>query len=99
MLIRFICENFKSFREKAVFSMIASKITRHPTHVVLKNKKRVLRGAYVFGANAAGKSNFIKAIDFARRVIVEGLERVDCRQKKISLGSQRKGNPYRFISI
>lgn len=30
MLIRLICENFKSFREKAIFSMIASQITRHP---------------------------------------------------------------------
>ncbi len=92
MLIRFICENFKSFRKKAIFSMIASKITRHPTHVVLKNKKRILRGAYVFGANAAGKSNLIKAIDFARRVIVEGLEYVDCHQKRFLLAPKGKEN-------
>ena len=92
MLIRFICENFKSFREKAVFSMIASKITRHPTHVVPKNKKNILRGAYVFGANAAGKTNFVKAIDFVRRIVLDGLERVDCRKQGFLLSSKGKEN-------
>lgn len=93
MLIRFICENFKSFGKKTVFSMVASKITRHPDHIVSKNKKRILRGAYIFGANAAGKSNFIQAIDFARRIIINGLDRVDCSKKSFLLAPKNQENP------
>ena len=92
MLIRFICENFKSFKKKTVFSMIAGKMTRFPEHVTLKNKKRILRGAYIFGANAAGKSNFIKAIDFARRIILNSLEHVDCNRMYFLLDSKQKEN-------
>lgn len=55
MLIRFAVENFMSFKEMTEFSMIAGKITRHSNHIALCNSKRVLKGAFLFGANASGK--------------------------------------------
>ena len=92
MLLRFICENFKSFRNETEFSMVASKITRHASHVALCNGRRVLRGAYMFGANAGGKTNFVKAIDFARHVVVEGLERTNCDRMHFLLSPVGKEN-------
>ncbi|MBQ9367162.1 MAG: AAA family ATPase [Victivallales bacterium] len=92
MLLRFICENFKSFRDETEFSMAASKITRHAGHVALCNGKRILRGAFIFGANAGGKSNFVKAIDFARRVVVDGLERTNCDRMNFLLSPSGKEN-------
>jgi uncharacterized protein len=73
MIINFKVSNFLSFNQEALFSMSASQEALHPQHV-LKGKSRndvdVLRTAVIYGANASGKSNFIKAIDVARSMIV-----------------------------
>jgi len=82
MLIRFICENFLSFgNEKSAFEFLntaASKTKSLPDHVVkISPNISVLRGAVIYGANASGKTNFIKAINFAKNIIEsykEGIE-------------------------
>ena len=72
MLMRFSVENFMSFKQQQVFSMAAGKGSRHPSHVVLANNNRLLKSSFIFGANAAGKSNFIHAVDFMRRIVISG---------------------------
>ena len=72
MLLRFIFENFLSYRDRTIFSMAAGKVTRHWGHVCECNGQKLLRSAFIFGANAGGKSNFVKALDFGRRLVVEG---------------------------
>ncbi|WP_419169204.1 AAA family ATPase [Negativibacillus massiliensis] len=72
MLIRFAVENYKSFKDRQIFSMVAGKQTRHPEHCILINGKRLLKSSFFFGANASGKSNFVNAIDFMRRVVLVG---------------------------
>ncbi|MEN8220459.1 MAG: ATP/GTP-binding protein [Pseudomonadota bacterium] len=67
MLIRFTVENFLSFKERIEFSMIPSQV-RQPDDI------KVLKTAVVYGANAAGKSNLIRAMDFAKKLITEGTE-------------------------
>ena len=62
MLVRFLVENYRSFKERQVFSMAAGKHTRHKEQIVFINGKRLLKAGILFGANAAGKSNLIKAI-------------------------------------
>lgn len=77
MLIRFSVSNFLSFNEEVELSMIPGKSRKHPDHVVSSgNRKtgRVLKAAVIYGANAAGKSNLIKAIHFARWVVVRGVQ-------------------------
>ena len=66
MLIRFSVENFLSFKGLTEFSMVAGKMTRHSGHIATCNNKRMLKGAFIFGANASGKTNLIRAIAFAR---------------------------------
>ncbi|MDD2957567.1 MAG: ATP-binding protein [Lachnospiraceae bacterium] len=68
MLIRFAVENYNSFKEQQVFSMAAGKQTRHPSHCFTVKGKRLLKSSFFFGANASGKSNFVRALDFMRRV-------------------------------
>ena len=67
MLLNFTVSNWKSFKEKTSLSMIASKEKQHANHIqyLPEYKLNVLPIAVVFGANAAGKSNLVKAIDFA----------------------------------
>ncbi len=72
MLVRFSVENYRSFKERQVFSMAAGKFTRHKGQVAIVNKKRILKGAVIFGANASGKSNLVSAINTARRIVIEG---------------------------
>lgn len=72
MLIRFSVENYKSFKHRAVFSMAATKGTRHASHVYSQAGRRILKGSFLFGANASGKSNFIEAMSFARDLVLGG---------------------------
>lgn len=72
MLIRFSVENYMSFKEQQIFSMAAGKSSRHPSHIVSMNGNRLLKSSFIFGANAAGKSNFIRAIDFVRHIVISG---------------------------
>ncbi|MBK8586677.1 MAG: AAA family ATPase [Bacteroidetes bacterium] len=73
MLIRFTVENFLSFRDKVVFSLIPGKGTLKPQHKSKPIKgTSVLKTAVVFGANASGKSNLIKAIEFGKKLVLKG---------------------------
>lgn len=77
MLIGFSVSNYKSFKETQKISFKASKITRHKSHITLKNNKRILKSGLIFGANAGGKSNLVNAIYFSREIIVNGLDKVN----------------------
>ena len=66
MLIRFELENWMSFKEKASFSMVASKERQHGDRVPKINKyqTRILPVCAIYGGNASGKTNLFKAINF-----------------------------------
>lgn len=73
MLIRFSVENFLSFKERAVFSMLPGKGTLKKEHKADAVKGvRVLKAGVAFGANASGKSNLIKAIAYGKKLVTEG---------------------------
>ena len=58
--------------------MIAADDTHHSHHVVKGDSEdsiRLLRTSIIYGANASGKSNLIKAMKFARDFIVDGVEK------------------------
>jgi len=96
LLIRFAVENFMSFRDSTEFSMVAGKMTRHHSHVANCNGKRILKGSYIFGANAGGKSNLIRAIAFARDIVTNGLENTNCDKKYFRIDSNYKNSPSVF---
>lgn len=76
MLIRFTVSNYLSFNEEVEFSMIPGKCRSHPHHLVKGSKRSdisVLRAGVIYGANASGKSNLIKAMAFARSLVVNGI--------------------------
>ena len=82
MLIEFSVENFMSFREEAVLSLVANASTEHEeTHVVRTGlrgeESRLLRSAVVYGANAAGKSNFLIALDLMRDIVVKSTQETE----------------------
>ena len=69
MLLRFTFENFLSFKDRAIFNMVAAKNTIHDDHLIRINDRRYNRAAFLFGANASGKSNFLRAAQFAASLV------------------------------
>jgi len=72
MLIRFTVENFLSFKERVEFSMIPAQKSDLSHHIIngkASDDISVLKMGIVYGANAAGKSNLIRAMDFAKQLI------------------------------
>jgi AAA15 family ATPase/GTPase len=77
MLLRFSVENFQSFKDRTELSLIPGKVRRHPHHVSKasnQNDISVLKSAVIYGANASGKSNLIKAMKHAQMLIVQGVK-------------------------
>jgi AAA15 family ATPase/GTPase len=76
MLVQVTIENFRCFREPITFSMLSvNSDESHVNHLAVDaigNGKSLLPVAAIYGANAAGKSNLIEAIDFAKDLIVDG---------------------------
>lgn len=77
MLMQFSVENYLSFDKEVTFSMLATGGSEdHPRHLIQDDKRKngnpLLRVAALYGANASGKSNLIKAISFAQVLVLEG---------------------------
>jgi len=61
MLVRFIIDNFLSFGRETEFNMLPGDFKIHKDHIY-PGKVELLKTATIYGANASGKSNFIKAV-------------------------------------
>jgi len=73
MLIRFKVGNFLSFDSVQELSMISGETRNHPDHVFSFKDFDVLRISAVYGANASGKSNLIKALSQSKLMITRGM--------------------------
>ena len=60
-------KNFLSFKDETTFSFEPTKDEPINRVATMADGTKILRFAVVFGANASGKSNFMKAFDFLRR--------------------------------
>src|SRR5579864_12248 len=73
MLLRFRFSNFRSFREEQELSLVAASALKetHRTVVVHPSgtKEGVLPVAAIYGANASGKTNVIRALLFLVSVV------------------------------
>jgi len=77
MLIRFNVKNFLSFESREdgnaeEFSMISGRVRSKKSHIYEDGKIKLLKFAAVYGANAAGKSNLVKAMHFMQHTVVFG---------------------------
>ena len=72
MLIGFRVKNWRSIKHEISFSMLASQERQHGARLkkLPKYRTRLLPVALMFGGNAAGKSNFINALAFMQKFIL-----------------------------
>ena len=102
MLLEFSVENFLSFKEKTTFSMLPHEsykelLDGNVTHTGGSRVPRVLNSAVIFGPNASGKTNFVKALDFVRFFLDAPLDyRVNEIQLKFGFLKDYKEKPTTF---
>ncbi len=83
MLIEFSVENFRSIKDRANLSLVAdSGRERRHTHVVdvaSGNARPIalLRSAALYGANAAGKSNLLRALETMQQTVMRSASEMD----------------------
>jgi len=75
MLVEFRIKNFRSLRDEQVLSLVASTdktlLDTHALSTGIKAAPHLLKSAVVYGANASGKSNLVKALQYMRGVVLE----------------------------
>jgi uncharacterized protein len=74
MLIEFKVTNFRSFRDTQTLSMVAGNVSEHTESNTfdagLSGFGRFLRSSVVYGPNAAGKTNLLRALQFMQALVV-----------------------------
>ena len=79
MLINFTIKNYKYIKDEQLLSMVSNKQKEHlETHTFEVQKPvptRLLKTAAIYGANAAGKSNLLKALGAMQEIVVHSATR------------------------
>ena len=77
MLLEVRLENFKSFRNKSVFSLVPLHGLKDLEYSLLRGSRgekeqKCLCSSIIVGPNAAGKSNFFCAVEFIKNLVLSG---------------------------
>jgi len=104
MLLRFAVSNFGSIRDRQELSMIAAKAIKDDDSGLIETpalrNEKVLPAAVIYGANASGKSNLLKAFGQAQALIRNshryGRPGADIRLKPFLLDSATATEPFKF---
>jgi len=74
MLIEFQVKNYRSFRDHQVLSMVAGRFTEHTDDNTVPAEipgfDRFLRSSVIYGANAAGKTNLLRALQMMQTLVL-----------------------------
>lgn len=72
MLIEFRVKNFYSIQDEQVFSLVASSQKEHKNNIFTPEKGlNLLKSVAIYGANAAGKTNLIKAFSAMKKIVLK----------------------------
>jgi len=104
MLVTFAIENWRSYKAKSVFSMLAGEQSEDEQREerVLVCKKlgmRILPLTAIWGANAGGKSNLFDALSFVRDCVLGRPEDepILAKAEPFRLDPEAVGKPIRFL--
>jgi AAA15 family ATPase/GTPase len=103
MIVDFTVSNFRSFRDVETLSMnVEGPRMRHPSNFTLVDDERlaVLRSAGIFGANASGKTNILRALAAIQWIIVSSAGRKEAQPippyEPFRLASTHAERPVKF---
>ena len=87
MVIQFTIGNFLSFKEQSTLSLVASalKEIQVPAEDIIFSVGNaglsLMKSAVVYGANASGKSNFIKAFEFFKWYVINSSKDIQAGER------------------
>ena len=95
MLIDFIFKNIRSFKEEVTFSLeVAEGIVEYTKENTISSRGiEVVKSSFIFGGNASGKSNVIRAFKLLRDIIVYGTSS-DLENLPVHTFANRAGKTY-----
>jgi len=93
MIIRVDIANMFSFKEQTEFNLFPDKEQILDHHKKTCNDISFLRLGAIYGANGAGKSNLIKAVDLLARFVQEGKVLFDADKLKFKLSTESQQEP------
>jgi uncharacterized protein len=111
MLIEFSVGNYRSFKEKATFSMVAASVVSKEKKLDENNifevddKLKLLKSAAIYGANASGKSNLAKALGFMMRFMInssketQSTEKIGVEQFKLSTETEAQPSFFEIVFL
>lgn len=99
MLIKFKVKNFKSFKELAELNLIKGKQQIHEERIANCAGASVLKFSSIFGANASGKSNLVRALKVMQFLIINNRMPSDAYNEYYKLDETSKVMPTYFEII
>lgn len=75
MLIEFSVGNYLSIKDRQTLRLDASSISEYKDQLIDAGRYQLLRSAVIYGANASGKSNVLKAMAAMREIVMTSVEK------------------------
>ncbi len=109
MLIEFSVGNYRSFKEVVTFSMVAADLTAdnniiHDDNLfTVDDDLKLLKSAAIYGANASGKSNLAKALNFMKWLMInssretQSTDDIDIEPFKLSILTDAKPSFFEMV--
>lgn len=105
MLMRFSISNFMSFGYRInesgdvipdEYHLYAGRSEQHRERVVNYKERKVLKFSSIYGANASGKTNLVKAMDAGRKIVLHTMDDVAYQDKYCRNNDSNAENPTLF---
>ena len=106
MLIEFSVGNYRSFKDRVTFSMVAANLVSKEKSIDINNtfeideELKLLKSAAIYGANASGKSNLARALSFMKWFMVNSSKETqstdEINVEPFRLSTETEGKPSYF---
>lgn len=106
MLIEFSVGNYRSFKDRVTFSMVAANLVSKEKSIDVSNtfeidkELKLLKTAAIYGANASGKSNLARALSFMKWFMVNSSKETQSTDEisvePFRLSTETEGKPSYF---
>ena len=85
MLVEFSVENYRSIQEKQTLSMVAAEdetmLDSNTFSIPNNDDLRLVTSAAIYGPNASGKSNLLKAMQVLKNLVINSASRMQAGDK------------------
>ena len=111
MLIEFSIGNYRSFKEKVTFSMVAANLVAKDKNLDCTNlfevdkELKLLKSAAIYGANASGKSNLAQALSFMKWFMInssketQSAEEIDVEHFRLSTETESEPSFFEIVFV